>query len=189
MARSPKQNANLKPIKKGELSSEEAKRRGSNGGKKSGEVRREKRDARDAARYLLNLTAKGQMLENVKGNFNIAKDDKPTNMDVLMARLFVMAYSGNLEALEAYMKYAGMKPEENRNERESLAADSRRERELDAKLQALGQAPEGATMAVGLGNEDGESDVLIYMPKPQSEDECLADEEETEGKDTPDTGE
>lgn len=36
-------NENLKPFKKGELSSEEAKKRGSNGGKKSGIARREKK--------------------------------------------------------------------------------------------------------------------------------------------------
>lgn len=34
---------NLKPIKKGELTKEEAKRRGSNGGKKSAQVRKEKK--------------------------------------------------------------------------------------------------------------------------------------------------
>lgn len=42
MARNPKQDANLKPYKKGELSSEEAKRRGKLGAVKSAEVRRAK---------------------------------------------------------------------------------------------------------------------------------------------------
>ena len=36
-------NQNLKPIKKGELSSEEAKKRGSNGGKKSAKVKKQKK--------------------------------------------------------------------------------------------------------------------------------------------------
>ena len=40
-------NENLKPIKKGELTSEEAKRRGSNGGKKSVEVRRARKTLRE----------------------------------------------------------------------------------------------------------------------------------------------
>lgn len=39
MARNPKQDANLKPIKKGQLSKEEAKRRGSKGGRVSGRRR------------------------------------------------------------------------------------------------------------------------------------------------------
>lgn len=38
---------NLKPIKKGELSNEEAKKRGSKGGKRSAEVRRERKLIRD----------------------------------------------------------------------------------------------------------------------------------------------
>ena len=38
---------NLKPIRKGELTKEEAKKRGSNGGKKSAEVRREKKLIRE----------------------------------------------------------------------------------------------------------------------------------------------
>lgn len=38
---------NLKPIRKGELTKEEAKKRGSNGGKKSAEARREKRLIKD----------------------------------------------------------------------------------------------------------------------------------------------
>lgn len=38
---------NLKPIRKGELTKEEAKKRGSNGGKKSAEVRREQKLIRD----------------------------------------------------------------------------------------------------------------------------------------------
>jgi len=38
---------NLKPIKKGELTKEEAKRRGSLGGQKSGEVRKERKAIRE----------------------------------------------------------------------------------------------------------------------------------------------
>ena len=66
MADRSKQNANLKPIKKGDLSKEELKKRQSNGGKKSGEVRRQKRDAREAARYILGLAAKGYIIDGAK---------------------------------------------------------------------------------------------------------------------------
>ena len=45
---------NLKPIKKGELTKEEAKKRGSNGGKKSVEVRRQKKMFRELVEELLN---------------------------------------------------------------------------------------------------------------------------------------
>lgn len=44
---------NLKPIKKGELSNEEAKRRGSLGGRRSVEARREKKLLRELAQMIL----------------------------------------------------------------------------------------------------------------------------------------
>lgn len=47
---------NLIPMQPGELSSEEAKQRGSKGGKKSGKVRREKANLRKAAQALLDST-------------------------------------------------------------------------------------------------------------------------------------
>ena len=183
VARNPKQDANLKPIKKGDLSKEELKKRQSNGGKKSGEVRRQKRDAREAARYILGLAAKGQILENTM-TLGADKKDGITNLEAMQARLFSMAMGGNLEAYLTLMKMAGYEPKENREERESLSADSRRERELAAKLEALGAAPDTATMSVGIGNEDGANDVVIYIPKMMSEEECMVEEpeEDTEGE-------
>ena len=59
MARNPKQDTNLRPIQKGELSPEEAKERGSVGGKKSGEGRRMCRDAKKTIRYIMELDAVG----------------------------------------------------------------------------------------------------------------------------------
>lgn len=55
-------NENLKPIKKGQLSSEEAKKRGSNGGKKSGEVRRARKTLRED---LLVMLSTGDTQERV----------------------------------------------------------------------------------------------------------------------------
>lgn len=55
-------NENLKPIKKGQLSSEEAKKRGSNGGKKSGEVRRARKTLRED---LLVMLSTGDTQEQV----------------------------------------------------------------------------------------------------------------------------
>lgn len=171
MARNPKSDANLKPIQKGELSKEEAKIRGSNGGKKSGEVRRKNREARDAARFVLNLAAKGQLKANLE-ELGYTKEDNKSNMDALHARLFMMAMSGDIEAYKTLMKYAGYDPKENRDERESIASDRRREAELEAKLNAIGHAPDSATMALNMGNEDGGTDVVIYVPQMMSEEEC-----------------
>lgn len=186
MARNPKQDANLKPPFDSNQSREEASKNGRKGGVKSGEVRRKNREARDAARFVLNLAAKGQLKANLE-ELGYTKEDVKSNMDALHARLFTMAMAGDIEAYKTLMKYAGYDPKEIRDERESLASDHRREVELEAKLNALGQAPEGSSMAVNMGSEDGASDVVIYIPKMLSEEDCKAEgepETTTEGEAT-----
>lgn len=184
MARNPKQDANLKPFQKGDLTSEEAKKRGRAGGVKSGESRRAKRDAKSAVRYLLDLAAKGKIADNLR-ELGFPTNEQ-TNMAALQARLFTMAMGGNLEAYTALMRMAGYEPEENRKERESIAADRRREIELDAKVSALGSNPDGMSASLNMSDEDGNNDVVIYMPQIPSEESCEMKEEE-EGK--PVTGE
>ena len=176
MARNPKQDANLKPPFDSNQNREEASKNGRKGGKKSGEVRRRNREAREAARFVLNLAAKGQLKANLT-ELGYGDEDVKTNMDALYARLFTMAMGGNLEAANTLMKYAGYDPKENRDERESIAADQRRTMELEAKLNALGQAPASSTVSVGLGNEDGQSDVVIYIPEMLSEEDCVAEDD------------
>ncbi len=180
MARNPKQDENLKPIKKGQLSKEEAKKRGSKGGKKSAEVRREKRDAKEAALYILNLAAKGQLKENLATLGVEAKDQ--TNMVALQARLFTMAMSGNIEAYQKLMQMAGFEPEENRKERESLASERRREAESEAKVNALGGNIENAKVAVNLSDEDENTDVVIYLPQIEDEKSCEVPPEDADAK-------
>lgn len=186
MARNPKQDANLRPIKKGELSKEEAKKRGQAGGKKSGESRRAKRDARSAARFLLELAAKGKIADNLTElGFPV---NEQTNMAALQARLYTMAMGGNLDAYMTLMKMAGYDPEENRKERESVSADRRRDTEMEAKVTALGQAPDGIRTSMSLKDEDGDSDVFIYMPEIVAEESCEMEEDanpEGEGTDGP----
>ena len=156
---------------------EEARVKGAAGGRKSGEVRRAKRDARKAARYILQLAAQGTQLANVEG-MGASAEDGITNMEVLQARLFAMAMSGDIKAYETLMRVAGYWAEENRAERESLASEKRKNAELEAKLKALGTNPEGASLALNMGSEDGTSDVVIYIPKMLSEADCEVHEEE-----------
>lgn len=178
MARTAKQVANLKPIKKGELSKEEAKSRGSKGGKKSAEVRRKKRDAREAARYILGLTAKGVPAEQVL-SIGGQKQDGLTNLEVLYARLFTMAYSGNMEAFDRLVKVAGYDPSENRLERESVNADRRRDIDMQFKKDTMAaRSMDSANVAVNLGNEDGGTDVVIYLPQIENEEDLEVPEEE-----------
>ena len=172
-----KQMDNLIPIKKGELSSEEAKKRGAKGGKRSGEVRREKRDAREAARYILNLAAKGQVKENLASLGVIAEDQ--TNITALQARLFTMAMSGNLDAYKELMRIAGYDSEENRKERESVSSDRRKDLELDAKLTALGNNPD-SRVSMSFGDEEGSGGVMIYLPEIDKVENCEVDEPDPE---------
>ena len=158
-------------------------------GVKSGESRRAKRDAKSAVRYLLDLAAKGKIADNLKELGFPANEQ--TNMAALQARLFTMAMGGNIDAYTTLMRMAGYEPEENRKERESIAADRRREVELDAKVAALGANPEGMSASVNMSDEDGNNDVVIYMPQIAliylvSEEICCEMKEEA-GK--PDTGE
>lgn len=170
MAKSKGKPENLDPVR----TKEEAKRRGANGGKKSGEARRAKRDAKSAIRYLLDLPPTVSLKNNLSEmGFPV---NEQTNMAALQARLFAMAMSGNIEAYNTLMKMAGFEPEENRKERESIASDARREKELEAKVNALGGDMDGAQMAVNLHDEDENNDVVIYMPKMDTEDSCEVEE-------------
>lgn len=105
-------------------------------------------------------------------------------MAALQARLFTMAMGGNIEAYNTLMKMAGYEPEENRKERESIASDIRREKELEAKVNALGGDMDGAKLAVNLQDEDENNDVVIYMPQTASEESCTVKEDEPESEDT-----
>jgi len=175
MARNPKQDANLQPIKKGELSKEEAKKRGKAGGIKSGEARRAKRDAKSAIRYLLELSAQGKIADNLE-ELGYPVDER-TNMAALQARLFTLAMAGNIEAYTELMKMAGYEPEEKRKERESIAAEKRRKLELDAKINALAAKSDYISATVNMNDEDGNNDVVIYMPQIASEESCEMKEE------------
>ena len=152
---------NLDPVR----TKEEAKKRGRNGGIKSGEARRNKRDAKNAMNLLLNMAAKGQIKENLE-NLGIETEDQ-TNMVALQARLFTMALGGNLQAYDRLIKISGNDPEENRKERESLASDRRRDRETDARVAALERGDSlGHYATPGDDDFDDEEkeDVVIYMP-------------------------
>ena len=169
MARNPKQDANLKPYKKGELSSEEAKRRGKLGAVKSAEVRRAKRDAKSAIGYLLNLAAKGNLDKNLK---DLGADEvERTNMQALQARIFTMAMSGNLEAYKALMEYGGFAPDQ-----------SLKDEERKARIKAISEG--GRSDTIVSSGEDGEGGgVVIYMPQleelPDEEKEETSESEES----------
>lgn len=152
--------------------SETAKERGRNGGIRSGEVRREKRDARAAIQYIMSRTAKSEAIRSNMRELG-AEEAVFSNMIALQTRMLAMALSGDKEAYELLMRYGGWDSEETRKERESLAADRRREIELEAKIKALSaKGNDDPALSVNLNDEDGNNDVIIYMPQMMTEEEC-----------------
>lgn len=163
--------------KKFVIDKDNAKECGSRGGIKSGEIRRAKRDAREAMKFLLDLPAKGNLNSNLK-ELGYSEGER-TNLAALMARIFTVAMGGNLEAAKELLKIAGYDSEENRKERESISSDERRSKELDAKINALMGKSEG-DISINMKDEDDDNDVVIYMPQIASEEDCqMKDEEET----------
>ena len=99
-------NGNLKPIKKGQLSKEELKKRQSNGGKKSGEVRRAKKTMREMLDYLLD-----KEITNGKG-------EKVTTKEEAAAALIKKAIQGDVKAFEVIRDTIGEKPVEQHDIRQ-----------------------------------------------------------------------
>ena len=164
-----------KQFKKG---SAQARESGRKGGIKSGESKRNKKDARESIRYMLELAAKKSWESNLKEMG--VETCELTNMNALSGRLFSMAMAGDIEAYRELMKMGGYDPEERRRERESLAADRRREVELNAKVEALGGGPAGSSAAINMDDEDGNNDVVIYMPQVEAPEDCEVHGEDEE---------
>ena len=148
MARNPKQNANLRPIRKGEPSPEEVKKRGSAGGKKSVEVRRIRKDAKKTIQYIMELDAVGNTKEN------LIRVGIPEEVCTNMTATWVKCYTewlrtGNVKLLEALMKYGGFDE-----------AELRKAKESDARIRAMDRS--GIPV---LGEADPtKSDVFVVLP-------------------------
>lgn len=95
---------NLKPCR----TKEEAKRRGANGGKKSGEVRRAKKEAREAAKLILDLPCTEALEKNLKV-LGIKETDY-TNRVALFARAFTVAMKGDINAMKFIVEMAAETP-------------------------------------------------------------------------------
>lgn len=135
---------NLKPVR----TKEEAKKRGSVGGKKSGDSRRKKRDVRQAISLLLNMAAKENIEKNLKQlGYNV---EDLTNMNALMARLFTKAMTGDVAAFKALMDYGGFHPDQELRDKER--------RTRIAALEVDGECPDQ--------NDDKKDaeDIVIYLP-------------------------
>ena len=102
---------NLIPIEKGELTSEEAKKRGSNGGKASVIARRKKKSMQELAKMMMQMQASPQHTKLVKGIFPDLNPEEITNSAVMVARQMEKAISKNdTRAFESVRDTGGEMP-------------------------------------------------------------------------------
>ena len=94
---------NLKPVQ----SKEEARARGRNGGLKSQQVQRERRNAKECMNMILKMKATGKNAKKLMENMGIQDADQQ-NIMLLMATLFAKASStGDPSAIKSILEIAG----------------------------------------------------------------------------------
>ena len=98
-----KQLANLKPVK----GKEEAKKRGKNGGLKNGETQRRKKELRDIAIEMMELSLKDGKLDNLT-SMNV-KGKNITVKEALIFAQFKKAMEGDESALKLVLQFVGDK--------------------------------------------------------------------------------
>lgn len=126
---------------------EEARKRGANGGRKSGEARRKKRDARNAIRLILDMAAQGRLEDNLKALG--VEDNDLTNMVALQASVFTRAIAGDMNAYRLLMEYGGYNPDKKLKDEEHKARIKAIERDIAVNSPS------------GTGEMD---DVVVYLP-------------------------
>lgn len=111
---------NLKPIKKGELTKEEAKKRGSNGGKKSAKVRKQKKLFKEIFIELLSydiekFTTNEELLEKLT-EINPLFAHKIDVKTVISAQVLKKAINGDLAAISMLKAQIGEEPVQEINQ-------------------------------------------------------------------------
>ncbi|MBP5461981.1 MAG: hypothetical protein J6Y20_07640 [Lachnospiraceae bacterium] len=136
---------NLKPIQKGELSKEEAKRRGRKGGIASGIARRKKCASRKYLKELLAMTPEiTQAEEKMMKRVGIEAPEGIDNEYLMTIALLAKARSGDLRAYDMVHEYLGEDPhtlfEEKRLkvQREAISAI----KNSDGFMEAMGSVVE-----------------------------------------------
>ena len=111
---------NLKPIKKGELTKEEAKKRGSNGGKKSAKVRKQKKLFKEIFIELLSydiekFTTNEELLKKL-AEINPLFAHKIDVKTVISAQVLKKAINGDLAAISMLKAQIGEEPVQEINQ-------------------------------------------------------------------------
>lgn len=126
-------------------STDEARQKGSNGGKKSGEARRKKRDAKQAIQMLLDMAAVEELDAHLE-RFGYDEADH-TNMNALTAAMFVQAMKGDVTAYKALMEYGGFNPDQELKDKRNKVEIESKEQEMQLQKEAAAKA---ATPDAGL---------------------------------------
>lgn len=100
----------------------EAREKGHNGGVRSGEVRRAKRDAKKCLQLILDTAAKGDKTKQTVNEIMGVDTSDVTNRDVMLARLALNAMQGDMNALKMVLEMAGETPAEKRAEKQEKRA-------------------------------------------------------------------
>lgn len=93
---------NLKPIR----SSSEAREKGKKGGKKSGQVRRDKKTFKELAQTILELEPKNKELKAKGKAFGL---DSPNNKELAVIGMMLSAINGNHNAFDRLLELANEK--------------------------------------------------------------------------------
>ena len=94
---------NLKPVR----SKEEARERGRAGGIASGKARREKRDRKQMASDLLDLTMQGAGVDKIKKFFGMKNTELNAYQVTVLSCIMKAMQKGDANALEKLLKIAG----------------------------------------------------------------------------------
>ena len=101
---------NLKPIKKGQLSKEEAKKRGKKGGLASVQARRQRKTCKEILLMISEFTPKTEVVESLKKIFPELKNDDITYKTVMTLKQMEKALKGDTEAFKVCRDTMGEKP-------------------------------------------------------------------------------
>lgn len=93
---------NLKPIR----TKSEAREKGKKGGKKSGEVRREKKTFKDLAKTILSLSTADETMVELARSMGI---ENPDNKQMVVIGLTLSAIKGNHNAFDRLLELTGEK--------------------------------------------------------------------------------
>ena len=93
---------NLKPIR----TKSEAREKGKKGGKKSGEVRREKKTFKDLAKTILSLSTTDEAMVELARSMGI---ENPDNKQMVVIGLTLSAIKGNHNAFDRLLELTGEK--------------------------------------------------------------------------------